>query len=169
MIGRIGRAIGAAAALESGAVYPEQLRKKSFFLQARFQESVRAGALWRINAVFALIYFEKFYIELEINKMFAQELIFAVRDENGDTVNLTGASATFRLARHQNTPMILEKTLGDGIVIVGHEVKVSFNASEVEIAGTALKGDFVDQLVITKGGKSICVSEGRITIEPLIA
>ena len=183
MIGKIGQAIGAVAH-GSGTVlsYPQALKRKSFLLKARFQETLLQPAKWITMASILSIYDTKYYIHLEINKMFAQEhvplrikmnedveLIFTVTDEQGDAVSLVGATATFRVARHQNTPMILEKNNSSGVTIVGHEVKVLFNASEIEVAGTALKGDFVDQLVITKDGKSICVSEGRITIEPLIA
>lgn len=91
------------------------------------------------------------------------EIAFTVKDRNDDLVDLTGATATFRVAKKGSTSHILEKTETDGITFASSVATVALNTEDLDCTGV-----FIGQLRITKSGKAMVAAEGEIRVGSLI-
>lgn len=92
-----------------------------------------------------------------------------VKDENGDAVDLTGASIRWQASRSVNKrPADLEKSVGDGITITdatAGRFDVTLDSADTE----DLRGDFYHEAeVIDASGNVSTVFTGTLTIEPTL-
>ena len=96
-------------------------------------------------------------------------ITFTIKDEAGAIVDVSSSTAAYKIARRKGDVALLTKTNIAGITLSGNTAIVEFNTNEVLASEEQALGDFVDQLAITKAGDTLYVSEGIITIEPVIS
>lgn len=96
------------------------------------------------------------------------KITFSVKDQNGNAVIVTGATATYKIARRIGETALLTKTDADGITLDNDTAVVEFNASELVDGATPLLGDFFGQLKIVKSGLGLIVAEGPLSIGAVI-
>lgn len=98
------------------------------------------------------------------------EIAFTVKDRNDQDVDLTDATATFRLAEKGSRDSLLELTEIDGITLSGATATCAFNTEDIQSISFEVNQiyNFTGQLRITINGKSMVASQGQINIGPLI-
>lgn len=84
------------------------------------------------------------------------ELIFTVKDANGEEVDLTGADVSFLAAAYGDSSAIMTKVA----TVSGSEATVSFNGADLGAVYSQFKG----QLIIAKSGNTVVASRGIITL-----
>lgn len=98
------------------------------------------------------------------NRIFA----ITVKDENtGIAKSLAGATLLYRLSKSVNRPVLIEKTVGDGITLISSgttgQLQVTFDPEDTE---TLAPGDYYHELSITDAdGKQSVALTGNITIK----
>lgn len=88
------------------------------------------------------------------------KIVFTVKDANENAVELTGVTASLTVAASGTKDAIITKTVGDGISLNGETATVSFNADDLGEVFT----EFNAQFRITKAGKSVMASAGKINV-----
>ena len=97
-------------------------------------------------------------------------IVFTVTDQHGIAVTVSGASASYKIARGAGETALLTKTDASGITLSGNNVTVEFATDDIRDASDAqLYGEFLGQLHITKAGSGLYVAEGPLLIERVIA
>lgn len=96
------------------------------------------------------------------------KITFTISDQNGNPVTVTGAAATYKIARRLGLPALLTKTQSDGITLSGSTAIVEFDTGGLVENNEALLGDFVAQLKIIRNGDALVVAEGPLQVEPVI-
>lgn len=91
------------------------------------------------------------------------ELEFTVRDRAGSLVALGGATFTYRVANKLGDANLLEKTEADG-TMADSVITIPLDTADLPSEGT-----YADQLRVTKSGKPLVVSEGKLILKPLIS
>lgn len=90
------------------------------------------------------------------------EITFKIMDAAGNAVDLSGATAAYKIARRGYGPgaVATYATGGSGITIEGNKVTVALAITDSLVAGT-----YDDQLTLTKDGKTVVASAGRFNIK----
>lgn len=97
-------------------------------------------------------------------------IVFTVTDQDGAAVTLTGAAASYKIARGAGEAALLSKTQGNGITLSGNSATVEFSTGDIQDSNNQqLYGEFLGQLKITKSGDGLYVAEGPLLIERIIA
>lgn len=96
------------------------------------------------------------------------QLAFHVTDASGNALDITAASALYKIARRAGAAALLTKTDADGIGIAGNVATVSLNTADLAVAGTAQIGDFWGQLTLTLENITLVVAEGPLSVAPII-
>ena len=96
-------------------------------------------------------------------------LSVTVTDKSGTAVDLTGASAVYKIARHAGDTALLTITDANGITLSGNIATVDVNTADLKNSSVQLLGDFFGQLQITQNGDSLFVAEGPLCLDPVIA
>ena len=97
------------------------------------------------------------------------EIAFNVTDKDGNAIDLTSATAEYRLARRAGDVALLTCSSDDGDIIAeDNRVTVTFDSAALTQGGQPLMGDFFGQLRITKDARTLVVAEGPISIAPVI-
>lgn len=98
------------------------------------------------------------------------EIVFNVTDKDGNTADLTLATAEYRLARRAGDAALLTRSSAaeGGIAMDGSTVTVTIDTTALMHAGAAMLGDFFGQLRITLDGRTLVVAEGPVSIAPVI-
>lgn len=85
---------------------------------------------------------------------------FTILDRGGNRQDLTGATAEYRIARRvYGLGGVAEYAAGSGVSIADGVVSVDFTVTDALVAG-----EYEDQLRITKDGKTLIASTGRVNI-----
>lgn len=95
-------------------------------------------------------------------------ITFTITDQAGNAVSMTGASATYKIARQADDAALLTKTSPTAITLSSNTAAVNFNTGDLLDGSTPLLGDFIGQLTITKSGDSLVVAEGPLHVSPVI-
>lgn len=95
-------------------------------------------------------------------------LTFTITDESGTPVTVSGAQATYKIARRDGDTALLTMTETSGITLSSNTAVVAFNTGDLADGTGALIGDFFGQLRITKGGDGLVVAEGPLYVGPVI-
>lgn len=98
------------------------------------------------------------------------ELVFNITDHDGATVDLTEASAEYRVARRAGEAALMVCTSEEngGIVMTGSAATVTVDTNTLAQGGKPLMGDFFAQLRITLDERMLIVAEGVINVAPVI-
>jgi hypothetical protein len=98
------------------------------------------------------------------------ELVFNVTDHEGNAVDLSAASAEYRLARRAGEAAIAvyNSEENGGITLEGNLAKVMLDTNDVMQSGKPLLGDFFGQLRVTVDDRMLVAAEGVINIAPVI-
>ena len=96
-------------------------------------------------------------------------ITFLVTDAAGAPVTVTGAAATYKIARRNGEAALLTKTEAAGITLLNDSAVVEFNTGELLQEGQPLLGDFFTQLKITKNGDTLVAAEGVLQVKAVIA
>lgn len=96
------------------------------------------------------------------------QITFEVTDKNGDPVNVSTATGSYKIAREIGQDALVEKDTAPGLVFSGTQAIASFNTSELQENDEQAVGKFSDQLRITLNGDDLVVCTGRITVEEII-
>lgn len=98
------------------------------------------------------------------------EIAFNVTDKDGNAIDLTLATAEYRLARRAGDTALLScSSAGDGgITAEGNIATVTFDSAALTQNGQPMLGDFYGQLRITLDSRTLVVAEGPISIAPVI-
>ena len=91
---------------------------------------------------------------------------FTVTNDAGEAVDLAGASATWKLAKRVDSPVLLTKTVGPGIVVTdipGGLLEATLIPADTE----DLRGLHYWELQITdSAGQKVTAAQGHISIYP---
>lgn len=98
------------------------------------------------------------------------EINFNVSDADGNAVDLTEASAEYRIARRAGDAALISRHSGEsgGISIGDNIVNVTVDTAALVQGGKPLLGDFFAQLMITLDGRTLVAAEGPISISPVV-
>ena len=96
------------------------------------------------------------------------QLAFHITDANGNALDISAATASYKIARRAGDAALLTKTGEDGIGFTGHIATVSLNTADLIAAGEAQIGDFWGQLTLTLDGVTLVVAEGPLCVAPII-
>lgn len=90
-------------------------------------------------------------------------LEFVVTDKSGANVDLSAASAVYKLARRHDAPAVVVLNGESGVAMLENVVSVSLDTASI-----ARTGDFFGQLFVTIDGETLVVAEGPVHIAPVI-
>lgn len=96
------------------------------------------------------------------------QLAFHVADAAGNALDISGASAQYKIARRAGDAALLTKTAENGITLSGHIATVSLNTAALASAGVPQIGDFWGQLTLTLDDITLVVAEGPLSVAPII-
>jgi hypothetical protein len=91
-------------------------------------------------------------------------IVFTITDRQGNAVDVSGAEATYRIARRAGEAALLEKTETNGVMLASNTAAVDFSTADLADADGPMTGDFLGQLAMTMDGDGLVVAEGTITI-----
>lgn len=95
-------------------------------------------------------------------------LAFHVTDGDGAALDVSGAQASYKIARRAGEAALLVKTHAAGIDLSGATATVSLNTAELTQEGQPQTGDFWGQLTLTLGDTTLVIAEGPFSVAPVI-
>lgn len=107
---------------------------------------------------------------IEIRSGETAELVFTITDAAGASIDLGGASAEYRLARRagERAALSLHSAADGGIALEDSAAIVSIDTAALVQNGKPLLGDFLGQLRLTIGGRTLVAAEGPLCLHPVI-
>lgn len=98
------------------------------------------------------------------------QLVFTITDADGISVDLSDATATYKIGRkpvRSDIAASLTKTETDGIVFIDDTANVTFDVSDIlDSNGRQLHGVLWGELYVEKDDVSLCVAQGEIEVSP---
>lgn len=96
-------------------------------------------------------------------------IIFTVTNADGAEVDVSGASAVYKIARRAGEAALLTRTHEEGILLSGNMAVVEFDTGDLADDNGQMTGDFVGQLTVAMDGDSLVVAEGPVHVGAVIA